>query len=160
MASGYSLGTFSGRTGRIGHKGLATSFYNADRDEPLASVLVRTFLETNQEVPDFLQPFMPEGDDLENLKWETNSNPEDRPEGGAGGSGSAFGGDAGDASGGGAWGAEGGEAPGNAWGGNGDDGAGWGSGPVDNADGAADTAGAGSGWDMPANGHAETEPGW
>lgn len=61
-----------GRTGRMGHRGIATSFYT-ERDEPIASVLVRTLLETKQEVPDFLQPFMPTGKGLENLKFETES---------------------------------------------------------------------------------------
>lgn len=44
------------------------SFYN-DRDEGLAPVLTKLLLETKQEVPDFLQQYMPEGDDLENLKF-------------------------------------------------------------------------------------------
>ncbi|KAK0717099.1 P-loop containing nucleoside triphosphate hydrolase protein [Lasiosphaeria miniovina] len=61
-----------GRTGRIGHRGLATSFY-CDRDEPIASVLTRTLLETNQEVPDFLQQYIPEGDARTNLKFEADS---------------------------------------------------------------------------------------
>lgn len=48
-----------GRTGRIGYRGLATSFYT-DRDEPLASVLTRTLMETDQEIPDFLEKYKPE----------------------------------------------------------------------------------------------------
>ncbi|KAM7221002.1 putative ATP-dependent RNA helicase [Rhypophila decipiens] len=48
-----------GRTGRIGFRGLATSFYT-ERDEPLASVLTRTLMETNQEIPDFLERFKPQ----------------------------------------------------------------------------------------------------
>ena len=40
--------------------GLATSFYN-DRDEELAPNLVKTLLETKQEVPEFLQSYIPEG---------------------------------------------------------------------------------------------------
>ncbi|EGY19747.1 hypothetical protein VD0002_g7139 [Verticillium dahliae] len=79
-----------GRTGRIGHRGIATSLYCADRDDGIGSVLVRTLLETDQEIPDFLQVFMPEGDDLENLKWETASNEEDRPAGAAGHGGESF----------------------------------------------------------------------
>lgn len=82
---------------------MATSFFEAERDAPIASVLVRTLLETEQEVPDFLESYKPEGDDLLNLKWETNSNPEDRPkdaggdfgDGGFGGGDDAKGGDGG-----------------------------------------------------------------
>ena len=50
----------SGRTGRIGNLGLATSFYNS-RDSDLGPVLVKTLIETHQKVPDFLQEFVPEG---------------------------------------------------------------------------------------------------
>lgn len=48
-----------GRTGRIGHKGHATSFYN-ERNEELAPALVNILLETEQPVPDFLEQFKPE----------------------------------------------------------------------------------------------------
>jgi ATP-dependent RNA helicase DDX3X len=48
---------------------VATSFYT-DRDEGIASVLTRTLLETKQEVPDFLQEHIPEG---ECIKFETES---------------------------------------------------------------------------------------
>ncbi len=68
-----------GRTGRIGHRGLATSFYN-DRDENIASVLTRTLLETNQHVPDFLEPYKPEGS---KLKFEADSDFEDDADGDA-----------------------------------------------------------------------------
>ncbi|GJC82897.1 ATP-dependent RNA helicase ded1 [Colletotrichum liriopes] len=61
-----------GRTGRMGQRGIATSFYT-ERDEPISSVLVRTLLETKQEVPDFLEPYKPTGKGLENLKFETES---------------------------------------------------------------------------------------
>ncbi|KAL1860407.1 hypothetical protein VTK73DRAFT_7353 [Phialemonium thermophilum] len=61
-----------GRTGRIGHLGKAISFYS-DRDEPLASVLTRTLIETNQEIPDFLKAYVPEGITRENLKFEADS---------------------------------------------------------------------------------------
>ncbi|KAF6838877.1 DEAD/DEAH box helicase [Colletotrichum plurivorum] len=61
-----------GRTGRMGQRGIATSFYT-ERDEPIASVLVRTLLETKQEVPEFLEPYKPTGKGLENLKFETES---------------------------------------------------------------------------------------
>ncbi|KAI9819264.1 MAG: hypothetical protein M1827_007420 [Pycnora praestabilis] len=49
-----------GRTGRIGHAGRATSFYN-DRNEDMAELLVKTLLENKQEVPDFLQQYIPDG---------------------------------------------------------------------------------------------------
>jgi ATP-dependent RNA helicase DDX3X len=79
---------FLGRTGRIGHKGLATSFYN-ERDEGLAPLLVLTLLETGQEVPDFLQQFVPEGIDRANIKFEDNTDEEieKEKEGGNGGGG-------------------------------------------------------------------------
>lgn len=50
-----------GRTGRIGHKGYATSFYN-EKNEDLAPFLANILLETGQTVPDFLESFKPEGD--------------------------------------------------------------------------------------------------
>ncbi|KAK0615763.1 P-loop containing nucleoside triphosphate hydrolase protein [Bombardia bombarda] len=65
-----------GRTGRIGHRGLATSFYN-ERDEPIASVLTRTLLETDQEIPDFLEQYVPEGAAREHLKFEADSDFDD-----------------------------------------------------------------------------------
>lgn len=52
-----------GRTARIGNEGLATSFYN-ERDEALGPFLTKILLETNQDVPDFLSQFKPEGGDL------------------------------------------------------------------------------------------------
>ncbi|KAK4187317.1 DEAD/DEAH box RNA helicase [Podospora australis] len=88
-----------GRTGRIGHRGLATSFYT-DRDEGLASVLTRTLLETNQEIPEFLQSYIPEGMTKENLKFEADSDFDENDIAGAG--------DAGGDTGGGAWGGDGG----------------------------------------------------
>ena len=48
-----------GRTARIGNTGLATSFYN-DKDENLAPMLVKILMETNQDIPDFLEQFKPE----------------------------------------------------------------------------------------------------
>ncbi|KIW07876.1 uncharacterized protein PV09_01789 [Verruconis gallopava] len=47
-----------GRTGRLGHLGLATSFYN-ERNDDLAPDLVKILMETNQEIPDFLEDFKP-----------------------------------------------------------------------------------------------------
>jgi ATP-dependent RNA helicase DDX3X len=43
-----------GRTARIGNEGLATSFYN-ERDEELGPDLVKLLIESNQNVPDFLE---------------------------------------------------------------------------------------------------------
>lgn len=51
---------------------MATALYS-ERDEPIASVLTRTLLETRQEVPDFLQQYIPQGDAAENPKFETES---------------------------------------------------------------------------------------
>ena len=48
-----------GRTARIGHQGLATSFYN-DRDEELAQDLVNVLVECDCVVPEFLQQYAPE----------------------------------------------------------------------------------------------------
>lgn len=98
----------SGRTGRIGNKGTAISFYT-ERDEPLAELLTFTLLEMKQDIPDFLQQYVPEGGNVENLKFDYDSDEiEDEPVGGSGG------GDDG------AWGASD-DAPGaNAWGGGGE----------------------------------------
>ncbi|KAM5346744.1 hypothetical protein ACJ41O_009749 [Fusarium nematophilum] len=113
-----------GRTGRIGHRGIATSFYT-ERDEPMASVLTRTLLETNQEVPEFLQSYVPEGEARTNLKFEADSDYDPNDVAGAGdagggawgtqddtaGNGTAEAGDAG--AGGDAWGNDGGNDGGN-----------------------------------------------
>ncbi|EFJ44800.1 hypothetical protein VOLCADRAFT_82651 [Volvox carteri f. nagariensis] len=45
-----------GRTGRAGHKGLATAFFT-DADAPLARSLVEVLTETNQAVPGWLQNY-------------------------------------------------------------------------------------------------------
>ncbi|KAK1717562.1 DEAD/DEAH box helicase [Colletotrichum lupini] len=109
-----------GRTGRMGQRGIATSFYT-DRDEPMASVLVRTLLETKQEIPDFLEAFKPTGKGLENLKFETESDfdPEEAGIAHLGGEGGGWSneGGGGDAGGDGSWGATGGDS---GWGGGGD----------------------------------------
>jgi ATP-dependent RNA helicase DDX3X len=52
--------TPAGRTGRIGNTGSASSFYH-DRDADLAPALTSLLLEAKQEVPNFLQEFIPEG---------------------------------------------------------------------------------------------------
>jgi ATP-dependent RNA helicase DDX3X len=75
--------TLLGRTGRIGHRGLASSFYT-ERDEPIASVLTRTLLETNQEIPDFLESYQPEGEARNKLKFEADSDFEDDVDGAQG----------------------------------------------------------------------------
>lgn len=49
-----------GRTARIGNKGKATSFYNEQRNEDIASDLVRILLENENAVPDFLSHYAPE----------------------------------------------------------------------------------------------------
>ncbi|PHH82039.1 hypothetical protein CDD82_7187 [Ophiocordyceps australis] len=81
-----------GRTGRIGHRGIASSLFDEERDESLGSVLVRTLMETNQPVPDFLQHHMPQG--TEDIKFETESDfdpDEYNMESGTGGDGDAGG---------------------------------------------------------------------
>ncbi|KAI9163282.1 ATP-dependent RNA helicase ded1 [Paramyrothecium foliicola] len=98
-----------GRTGRIGHKGVATSLYG-ERDEPIASVLTRTLLETKQEIPDFLQGYVPEGEAAENPKFETESDFDPNDLGGQ--TDGNFGGDGGD----GGWGAGNDTTDNNAWG--------------------------------------------
>ncbi|KAH6894068.1 P-loop containing nucleoside triphosphate hydrolase protein [Thelonectria olida] len=85
-----------GRTGRIGHRGIATSFFS-ERDEGLGSVLTRTLLETKQDVPEFLQMHVPEGEALDNLKFEADSDFDPDDAGGA----AAFGGEEGGGGGGG-----------------------------------------------------------
>lgn len=56
----------------MGHRGLATSLYTDD-DEPIASVLTRTLMETGQEIPEFLQEYVPEGMSGNNVKFEDDS---------------------------------------------------------------------------------------
>ncbi|KAI9703333.1 MAG: hypothetical protein M1836_007899 [Candelina mexicana] len=64
-----------GRSGRIGNRGTATSFYN-DRNEDIAEGLVRILLETKQAVPDFLQGSMPEGGEEAKLDFDDDSDNE------------------------------------------------------------------------------------
>ncbi|KAI9800735.1 MAG: hypothetical protein M1833_003151 [Piccolia ochrophora] len=97
-----------GRTGRIGHKGLATSFYN-EENQDLAVPLVRLLLENKQEVPDFLQSEIPEGaqddpawklnfdddtDDEGDDPFAAGANQDEGPSGGAAVPGGAWGTDA------------------------------------------------------------------
>ncbi|KAI8632807.1 P-loop containing nucleoside triphosphate hydrolase protein [Xylariaceae sp. FL1651] len=109
-----------GRTGRIGHHGLATSFYT-ERDEPIAKLLTMTLMETGQEVPDFLEQYKPEDTDVSKFKFEYGSDEEDPGE-----DGDAWGVNSGNAGNGGgdSWGADG-DATGASGGGGGD---GWGAG--------------------------------
>nr|CAD7412120.1 unnamed protein product [Timema poppensis] len=44
-----------GRTGRVGNRGKATSFYNQEQDSPLARDLVKILKQAGQEIPDFLE---------------------------------------------------------------------------------------------------------
>ena len=50
-----------GRCGRIGHQGIASSFWNSERNEDIAEDLCKIMLETRQMIPEFLQRFIPEG---------------------------------------------------------------------------------------------------
>ena len=81
LQCGCANTSITGRTGRIGHRGLATSFFT-EADGPIASVLTRTLLETDQEVPDFLQEHVPE--EGKDLKFEADSDfePEEGEEAG------------------------------------------------------------------------------
>lgn len=49
----------TGRTARIGNEGLATSFYNEDKDMEIAPDLVKILIESKQRVPDFLESYKP-----------------------------------------------------------------------------------------------------
>lgn len=62
-----------GRTARIGNVGLATSFYN-DRNDDIAEGLVKLLLETNQEIPEFLENFKPT--DTANLDFDDDTDNE------------------------------------------------------------------------------------
>jgi ATP-dependent RNA helicase DDX3X len=58
----------------------------------MASVLTRTLLETKQEIPDFLEPFIPEGEAKENLKFEADSDFEEEDQTGDDAEGDGWGG--------------------------------------------------------------------
>ena len=66
-----------GRTARIGHQGLATSFYN-DNDEELAQDLVNVLVECECEVPEFLEHLKPQGDD--GIQFDDDTDEEDEGE--------------------------------------------------------------------------------
>lgn len=82
--------TIPGRTGRIGNRGTAFSFYT-ERDEPLAELLAFTLLEMKQDVPDFLQQYVPEGYDADTKKLKFEPDSDECEEEPAGGSGDAWG---------------------------------------------------------------------
>lgn len=46
-----------GRTGRVGNRGLATSFFDPHQDSSLAPDLVRILSQAGQKIPDFLQQY-------------------------------------------------------------------------------------------------------
>ncbi|KAI1351287.1 P-loop containing nucleoside triphosphate hydrolase protein [Xylaria sp. FL0043] len=128
-----------GRTGRIGHHGLATSFYT-DRDEPIAKLLTMTLMETGHQIPDFLEQYKPDTTDVSKLKFEYDTDEEDPGESGEGWGTSA--GEAGEA----------GEAGGDGWATNGDSAAPNGNGSGDDTNGwAAPVKGANDvgGWGAP-----------
>lgn len=91
----YNLLIVLGRTGRIGHRGVATSLFT-ERDEPIASVLTRTLLETKQEIPEFLEIYKPDMAPGASIKFETESDFDEmevREEDSAGGMDGVSGGD-------------------------------------------------------------------
>ncbi|TGZ78023.1 ATP-dependent RNA helicase DED1 [Ascodesmis nigricans] len=66
-----------GRTARIGNHGLATTFYNEGNSE-IAEDLVKILIESNQDVPDFLEQYRPEGElkfEESESEGEDNDNP-------------------------------------------------------------------------------------
>jgi ATP-dependent RNA helicase DDX3X len=87
-----------GRTARIGNEGLATSFYNHDKDSDLAPDLVKILMECKQNVPEFLEDAKPADgivafdDDTDN---EGENSDEDNETGGAS-NGNSWGGQTGD----------------------------------------------------------------
>ena len=80
-----------GRTARIGHQGLATSFYN-DRNDDIAQELVNHLLENECTVPEFLQQHVPEDGELD---FDDNSE-DDEAGDGANGDTNGFGDGSGD----------------------------------------------------------------
>jgi len=80
-----------GRTARIGNRGQSTSFYN-DRDIALAEPLVKILLECKQEIPDFLQEYVPADSQV---VWDDdtdNEEPEDAKDTAGAADGDAWGG--------------------------------------------------------------------
>ncbi|KAG0166377.1 hypothetical protein DFQ28_005964 [Apophysomyces sp. BC1034] len=62
-----------GRTARVGKSGLATSFYN-ERSSNLATELTKLLKENQQEIPDFLEPFV-----TDQITWDEDLDEEDIP---------------------------------------------------------------------------------
>lgn len=54
------INVYSGRTARIGNEGMATSFYNEERDQEIAADLVKILRECDQVIPDFLKDYLPD----------------------------------------------------------------------------------------------------
>ncbi|OJD19505.1 hypothetical protein AJ78_00574 [Emergomyces pasteurianus Ep9510] len=71
-----------GRTARIGNEGLATSFYNHDRNSDISADLVKILMECKQPVPDFLESEKPDGDDVY-FNDDTDDEGDDNDEGNA-----------------------------------------------------------------------------
>ena len=133
-----------GRTARIGHQGLATSFYN-DRDEDLGQALVNVLVECECPVPDFLEQYKPDEGAQPTFDDDTDEEGED-------GDGTGFaGGEGGDASGvavASAWGEAGGDTGADTDGGPATAAAGWGAAPAaaDSGFQAADGGATASAW--------------
>lgn len=76
-----------GRTARIGNPGITTAFFT-ERDEGIGEDLVKILLETEQEVPEFLERFKPEDPtvldfhDDSDVEAEAEADEEDTAEGG------------------------------------------------------------------------------
>ena len=68
-----------GRTARIGHQGVATSFYN-DRNEDLAQDLVNVLAETSNPIPEFLDHLKPK----EGAQIQFDDDTDDEAEGDSG----------------------------------------------------------------------------
>ncbi|OKL62814.1 hypothetical protein UA08_01877 [Talaromyces atroroseus] len=74
-----------GRTARIGNEGFATSFYNNEKNTEIARDLVMVLMETDQDIPDFLQELKPEGkpvfdDDTDGEAETKETTPIEEPE--------------------------------------------------------------------------------
>jgi ATP-dependent RNA helicase DDX3X len=70
-----------GRTARIGNVGLATSFYN-ERDEGIAEDLAKLLTECKQNIPNFLESFVPK-----NINWDEDNTDDDEGDAGDDGAG-------------------------------------------------------------------------
>ncbi|GAB7359756.1 hypothetical protein MBLNU230_g6928t1 [Neophaeotheca triangularis] len=64
-----------GRTARIGHKGLATSFYN-DKNDDISQALVNVLIESKNEVPEFLNHLAPAEAEKPDFEDDTDSEEE------------------------------------------------------------------------------------